>query len=378
MTRLDGYTLQLTAPPPQPIIGFTYSAGSLSRSGSATFTSSKSLKRKRSDEAMTVSITVSNTAPNPEAPLILPIVFPSVNGNTEGSYASPASPAPTEIVDFDDRTGEEHMENAKAAGVKVRDFAYEPLPKERDVRAPEFWSTPREALVLHDRYIRAAPYRALNYRLSGKLLHNLLKIGWVTQEEAEFHWRDEDWKAMNEYMCRPLGPYPVCIPKGTKKPTAAYRARMRKEKFLVMPDDISEDKIYVPPDEPDMDDGPSCVEPSLFRAAADALSRALSYTTPATSTISPAPVQSNGDPDASHANKKRRVSAGSDAAITPQSTPPATPVPTEGRTLSRSASLSASVPSRPSTPPARNDPPALSRGRGRGGLMRTQTFDVIA
>ena len=124
---------------------------------------------------MTVTITVSNTAPDPEAPLFLPIVFPSVNGNADGVYTSPAATAPTEIVDFDDRTGEEHMENAKAAGVKVRDFAYEPLPKERDVRAPEFWSTPQEALVLHDRYIRAAPHRAANYRLPGKLLHNLLK-----------------------------------------------------------------------------------------------------------------------------------------------------------------------------------------------------------
>ncbi|KAL7278279.1 hypothetical protein ACG7TL_008255 [Trametes sanguinea] len=382
MARLDGYTLHLTSPPPQPTIGFTYSAGTLSRSSSAVLSSSKSLKRKRSDESMTVTITVAKSAPAPAAPLILPIVFPSVNSesqNPDGDYAAPPSPAPTEIIDDpNSKTGEECMEEAKAEGVKVRDFAYEPLPKTRDPRAPELWHNPREVLALHDRYVRVSNYRASNYRLSGKLLHRLLASNWVTQKEAEANWRPEDWEAVNEYRSRPLGPYPFCIPKSLKKPTAAYRAYLIEDKFVTYPDDIPESQIYVPPDEADMDDGPARVKPELLHAAAAAIARAPSNDLPAPiTTIAP----SQPAPDTVHADKRRRISSGPSAggaATTPQSTPPASSTTLGAtRTPSRDLSSSAPTPPRASTPPAASLPPRPARGRGRG-LARTQTFATIA
>ncbi|KAI9060828.1 hypothetical protein FKP32DRAFT_1595162 [Trametes sanguinea] len=378
MACLDGYTLHLTSHPPQPSIGFTYSAGTrtLSRSSSAVLSSSTSLKRKRSEDSMSVTITVAKSAPAPNAPLILPIVFPSVN--PEDDYEAPPSPAPTEIIDDpNSKTGEECMQEAKAAGVKVRDFAHEPLPKARDPRAPELWNNPREALVLHDRYIRVGTYRAAHFRLSGKLLHRLLASNWVTQKEAEANWRPEDWHAVSEYIGRPLGPYPFCIPKSLKKPTAAYRAYMLKEMFFPMPGDIPESRIYVPPDEPDMDDGPLRVEPDLYRAAAAILERPQSNGVSA-----PKHTDTPGGADPVHADKRRRVSdapSAAGAAATPSSTPPASPTLRAARTLSRNPSSSAPTPPRASTPPAATLPPLTRPARGRGrGLARTQTFATIA
>ncbi|CDO76845.1 hypothetical protein BN946_scf185033.g42 [Trametes cinnabarina] len=319
---------------------------------------------------MTVTITVAKSAPAPTAPLILPIVFPSVNSQDTGDdYVTPPSPAPTEIVDDPNgKTGEECMEEAKAEGVKVRDFAYEPPTKGRDLRAPELWNDPREALILHDRYIRAAKRPSNPYRLSGKFLHRLRALNWVTQEEAERYWQPEDWLALSEYMSRPLGPYPFCIPKNMKKPTAAYREYLRKEKFSPSVDDIPESQMYVPPDEPGMDDGPERVEPELLRAAAAAISRGQSSRLSTSANVG-------------HADKKRRVGGGEptgSTTATPQATPPASPSLGAARTLSRTSSASAAP--RTSTPPVSVSgvAPRPARGRRRGGLTRTQTFDSIS
>ncbi|KAI0773100.1 hypothetical protein BD413DRAFT_473288 [Trametes elegans] len=326
---------------------------------------------------MTVTIAVTETAPSQDAPLVLPVFFPSVNHPDE-PYPVPGSPAPTEIVDDFPQSGEECMEKAKAAGVKVRDFAHEPLPKGRDIRAPEMWLDPVEALVLHDRYIRVSSRRAPNYRLSGKLLHNLRALNWVTQEEAEFHWRPEDWTAMQQYMDRPLGPYPFCIPKVLKKPTAAYRAYMRQERYAPLPDDRPEAEIYVPPDEPGMDDGPQRVDRALLRRASAALyggSTDGPAPTPARPTTVGTPNRSAPPPKGAHAAKKRRVSAPTptaSGAVTPQTTPSGTPAVGASQTLARDASHP-TPPSRVSTPPAANG----ARPRGRG-LARTQTYGRIS
>ncbi|KAI0668178.1 hypothetical protein C8Q78DRAFT_1048930 [Trametes maxima] len=367
MARLDGYSLHLTAPPSHSIIGIGYPTTSLS--------GPSSLKRKRSNESMSVTLTVAKTVPPPDAPLVLPIIFPSVDRGGDEFYVSAASPAPTEIIDDVHENDEECMERAKAVGVKVRDFAYEPLAKPRDLRAPEVWTNPRETLVMHDRYVRTSLRCADNYRLSGKLLHRLLAINWVTQEEAEANWRPEDWKAVQEYVTRPLGAYPFCIPSGCKKPTAAYRAYMRNDKYLPLPDDLPEEKILVPADEPGMDDGPPRVDPAFLRAAVATLERAFSggASRPSATPVATPPA----DIVRTHVDKRRRVSgptlspAGSPA---PQDTPPASPTRALGRTPSRSVSFSASS-SRASTPPVAHIPPRLARGRG---LARTQTLDIIA
>ncbi|KAI0354504.1 hypothetical protein OH77DRAFT_1426096 [Trametes cingulata] len=374
MARLDGYTLSITAPPAHPTIDIAYSATSLSRSSSASSAPTNSLKRKRSEGSMTVTITASRATPVPDAPLILPIIFPSVNRSTNDAYVSPASPAPTEIIEEPYKCSELCMEEAKAAGVKVRDFAHEPLPKGRDIRAPELWTTPLEALIMHDRYIRVAAHRAANFRPSGRDLHRLLALGWVTQEEAEFHWRGEDWKAVNEYAGRPLGAYPFCIPAGVKKPTAAYRAALRRDKYVPFPDDIPEEKIFVPEDKPGMDDGPPRVDPVFLREAVGTLRRTLSWAaTGVDNGISALSDLTCVDPV--HIDKKRRLgglSPSASAAATPENTPPSTPSCCPGQPTPRSASSAASS-SRPSTPPAQSSAPRLARG----GLARTQTLDRI-
>ncbi|KAI0631403.1 hypothetical protein C8Q77DRAFT_1074499 [Trametes polyzona] len=380
MSCLDGYTLHLATPPHHPTIGISYPVRSLSRSSSSN---SVSLKRKRSEEAMSITLTVAQNPPtaSQDAPLVLPIIFPSVNRKGgDDAHPRPPSPAQTEIIEDVDEGSDICMEKAKALGVKVRDFAYEPLPAGRDRRAPEIWCDPLEALIMHDQYIRVAPRRAENLRPSGKHLYRLLALGWVTQEEAERHWRDEDWKAVKEYGDRPLGAYPFRIPAGSKKPTASYRAALRLDKHIPASDDLPEDQVYVPPDEPDMDDGPPRVDRTWLINTTHTLNLldanpafpAPPSPSPAAPAVSAARTASN--PDAAHVAKKRRAGSSTPIAgesATPACTPPGTPAPDQAAS---SSAARAATPPRSSTP--RAPPPRLTRRRA--GLARTQTFNVIA
>ena len=347
---LDGYTLHYSAhpgPPGPPTIGVTYSTGS-----STSAASPRSLKRKRSDEDMTVAA-VSVSVPDPNHPP--PIILPGIHQDPDEPYVAPPSPVPTEIVeDPVEESCEDRMEAAKAAGVKVRDFAYESFAKMgRDPRAPEIWTRAREFLVLHDRYVRLHPTTRAPLRPAGKILYNLLAIGWVTKKEAEENWRDDDWKVVHEYSSRPNGPYPVRIPTSLKKPTAAYRAALRREGFHAKEDDIPEECIYVPPDEPGMDDGPKRGPLPLQRCSTTVVAP------------SPSPPQSmRGLPPADVQLAKRRKVSGDP---TPPATPSVSPPQTLGRTLSRSASFqsvsrSGTPPADPPTPPVRN-PRAIQRTR---------------
>ncbi len=388
MSQLNGYSLEYAAPPSQPAIGITYSTGSVSRSGSAT--SSSPLKRKRSEAAMTVTAVTVAAIPS-DVPLT-PIILPDIYSNPDEPYEAPPSPVPTEIVDdTPEKTAEEHVEAAKAVGVKVRDFAHEPVPKTpRDPRAPEMWTRALENLIQYDRYIRRHPTEGESMRLPGKVLCNLLALGWITHEEAERNWREGDWKAVGDYMSRPNGPYPVCIPKSHKRPTAAYRAALRMEAFRSLDDDVPEECIYVPPDEPGMDDGPQRITSFAQRFAHLPLSTVASASAPpatqSPATQSPATqssanrssatqsstIQSSATThrDASgndvHTDKRRRVSS--------SGTPPAGPSRTLSRTLSRSASSQLLGSSRSGTP-VYEEPPAPVRAPN--ALRRTQTMASI-
>ncbi|RPD53953.1 hypothetical protein L226DRAFT_525857 [Lentinus tigrinus ALCF2SS1-7] len=361
MAQLNGFSLQYAGPSAPPTIAFSYSTGSLSRSGSLT--SSTPLKRKRSELAMTVTgVTVAVATSNvPLSPIILPGIHP------DEPYVAPPSPVPTEIVDdTPEKSGEELVEAAKAAGVKVRDFAYEPVPKPpRDPRAPEFWTKALENLILHDRYIRRHPTEAESIRLPGKILYRLLALGWVTQEEAEHNWREGDWKAVAEYTSRPNGPYPVCIPKSHKKPTAAYRALLRTESFLTLEDDVPEECIYVPPDEPGMDNGLQRPPISVF-----GLPLAAHPTPVLDSSHHPATGHRDAAGNDVHVDKRRRVSAPG----TPSATPSAGPSRTLSRTLSRSASSQCLSASRSGTPVYEAPAPPV---RARNALRRTETMASI-
>ena len=373
MAHLDGYSLEYSAAPAHHALAISYSTGSLPRCSSTA--SSSPLKRKRSDLAMTVT-EVSLAVPRPGLPLT-PIILPSIYTNPDDPYVAPPSPVPTEIFeDESDKTGEEFMEDAKATGVKVRDFAYEPVSRTpRDPRAPELWTRALENLIIHDRYIRRHPTEADSMRLPGKTLYRLLALGWVTREEAEHNWRAADWKAVEDYTSRPNGPYPVCIPKSHRRPTAAYRTVLRKECFLTLEDDVPEECIYVPPDEPGMDDGLRRPPPSVFGLPlAPHPTPVLDPPTPGPHQRGLAPPQPAGHRDATgndvHADKRRRVSA----PATPSATPPAGPSRTLSRTLSRSASSQFLGPSRPGTPVYEEPPPPV---RPRNALRRTETMARI-
>ncbi|OCH90398.1 hypothetical protein OBBRIDRAFT_835074 [Obba rivulosa] len=219
------------------------------------FSTVSPLKRKRRD--MTTDCNFGS--PPRLAPLHIPATphrpSPVVQqGATQSPTEPPAppSPAPTEII-CPTPTQEELVDEARALGVKVRDFAYEPhaVPP-----AAEVWRNPLHTLVLHDRYIRAAPSAQAAFRLSGKLLRRLLAAGWVTAEEARRHWRAEDWALLRAYDARRAAPHPfVCVP-ATPKPTRDYRTALRLETYGSAPDDVPEDEIYMPPDEPGMYSGP--------------------------------------------------------------------------------------------------------------------------
>lgn len=367
----DGFALSFSAPSSTPTIGIAYSTGRLSRSSSVeSFTS---VKRKRSEDSMSVT-NVAVTVPNPSHPTSEPIILPDVHHNPDEPYVAPPSPVPTEIWEEDvEESCEERMEAAKATGVKVRDFAYEPISKERgDPRAPEIWNNPRESLIMHDRYIRRDPTECEDMRLSGKVLYNLLITGWVTHEEASKNWRPGDWKVVNDYICRPNGPHPVRIPKHIKKPTAAYRAALRLQSFKTLDNDVPEQDIYVPPDEPGMDDGPKRMALPLQAYA--------TVVAPPPDIPPPSGLRRRGFPPANvalaaraandaHVDKRRRSSGES---ATPPATPPAGPSRTLSQSLSRSASFESLSGSR--TPPADEPRPV---GRRPRALQRTQTMASI-
>ena len=380
-----------------------------SQSPPSTSPHSKHLKRKRSKESMNTT-SVSQTVPEPIAkpPVLAPIILPDIRrSNPDEPYVDPPSPAATEIVEEPvELTNQDHVIAAKEAGVKVRDFAYQPTPKgRRDIRAPEHWARPLDKLVIHDRYIRLDPSsERFSHGTPGKLLWGLLSTGLVTKEEAEASWRPAvEWKAYNEYVNRPLGPYPICLPRSFKKPTIAYRKRLLEDAFesdLGSKDLRPEDEIFMSPDVPGMDDGPAKL-PEPERALRRAIrAPQLSYRnvygvpshpkalpTPAKSLYTPSQILSAGSTlphpatpssststtghntvvDAVHVDKRRRTS-GPPAVpnVGPSGTPPATP---------RSASYvtSPAGSSRGATPPA-EEAPHHPLGRS---LTRTRTLSRI-
>lgn len=239
--------------------------------------------------------------------------------------ASPPSPVPTEIVEVYESTQEEHMASAIALGIKVRDFAYDAAPSSR--RAPEMWLNPVHTLTLHDMYIRSNGARAEVFKLPGKTLWRLLRIGWVTEEEAKRHWTEADWEAVKQYEAESA--YPFIYPKRIKKPSKSYRAALRIQTYgEPRADDIPEEQIYVPEDEPDVDHGPSASEFSLPEGESD-------------SNI--------------HQQKKRRVDEeeASASIVTPPTTPPATPPPVQHDVIKQ---VSQSVATSSATSPLPEDP----------------------
>ncbi|KAI0922352.1 hypothetical protein AcV7_005905 [Taiwanofungus camphoratus] len=253
-----------------------------------------SLKRKRSvsllvdlKPPMEASTPASSSLLSRSPPMSLsvsnqPISAEPSEPGLDVSVPVPGSPVPTEIIE--DATQEEIVEAIKATGVKVRDFQYESQAY-LALRAPEVWRNPLHTLALFDRYVRVGPKDKPMYRLPGKMLRRLLDIGWVTPEEVARNLPDDDRRELDEYNNRPQGHYPFLIsPSNSRKPSAAYRARLRDRFYPPVAGDIPEEAIYTPPDEPGMDTGPPVEED--------------------------VPATANGEADDPHMSKKRRLNEG--------------------------------------------------------------------
>ena len=156
----------------------------------------------------------------------------------------PVSPVPTEIatdLPVVELTPEERRESLRAAGIKVRDFAYEPMPNA--CKAPEVFD-PVPSLIAADWHMRN-PHK--NYGLlTPKGLFRLVKIGWLTLAEVAQHFSPVEFAMLKEYNDLPdERRYPFVVPARERMPTPSRRVRMRRKAGLTIHcDDYPDSKFF--------------------------------------------------------------------------------------------------------------------------------------
>jgi hypothetical protein len=178
---------------------------------------------------------IDNTMPEPS----------SSTSATTTHCPEPASPAATEIaydISYVEPSPEDHMETLRAAGIKVRDFAYEPMPNSS--KAPEVFD-PVPSLIAADWHMRN-PEK--NYGLlSPKGLFRLIKMGWLTVTDVRLNLHPREYAALAQYNDRPDEQrYPfVVIPPGQPIPTPSQRVRLRRQAGLNShPDDVPDSEFF--------------------------------------------------------------------------------------------------------------------------------------
>lgn len=299
---------------------------------------------------------------SPSVPRIIVCPTRTVSETSHGSPLPP-SPVPTEIEEERIHVSQaEATAAAIAAGVKVRDFAYE-APSTPS--APEVWRAPLHMLIMHDRYIRAGPSWRRMLKLPGKMLWRLLHSGLVTQEEVKRNWTAEDREACATYASRPGGPYPyVTDPPTFRKPTAGYRRHICYRTYPPVPqDDVPEHQIYMPPDTDDMDDG------TPQETAASPTEAALPAAPPSSESTKAPTAEHQGGPQP----KRRRVEC-EPAAGTPSSLPAGGSASQGEPSIPSAPSHQRAGPSTTSiTGQARAPGPTPPRPLRRSGLARTET-----
>ena len=156
----------------------------------------------------------------------------------------PASPAPTEIaydIGHIEQSPEERTETLRAAGIKVRDFAYEPKPNSS--KAPEVFD-PVPYLIAADWHMRNPEKN--HGLLSPKALFRLIKMGWLTLTDVRRGFNPYDYVALAHYNDKPDEQrYPfVVASQNESKPTPSQRVRLRRQAGLpTYPDDYP-DKMF--------------------------------------------------------------------------------------------------------------------------------------
>ena len=144
----------------------------------------------------------------------------------------PASPAVTEIaydIGHVEQRHEERLETLRAAGIKVRDFAYEPMPNSS--KAPEVFD-PVPSLIAADWHMRN-PEK--NRRLlNPKGLFRLIKMGWLTLDHVRQYFNPFEYVALAHYNDKPdERRYPfVVASKNESMPTPSRRVRLRRQAGL--------------------------------------------------------------------------------------------------------------------------------------------------
>ena len=90
------------------------------------------------------------------------------------------------------------MESLLAAGIKVRDFAYEPMPNAS--KAPEVFD-PVPCLIAADWHMRNTHK---NFGLlSPKGLFRLIKMGWLSLADVRMNLHPREYTALAKYNDRP-------------------------------------------------------------------------------------------------------------------------------------------------------------------------------
>ncbi|KAI5999089.1 hypothetical protein EDD15DRAFT_130846 [Pisolithus albus] len=137
--------------------------------------------------------------------------------------AAAPSPVPTEIIPADP-TPEEIVEDIQHMGIKVRDFAYEPIPQAQ--LAPELFDPIMAYNYYEDALANTDPQRP---PYSGRNLRRLIDLGWVSEAVDRPRWQKKDIEALKAFDSRPHYPWRAYkLPKPTKdKLKEVARARLQ-------------------------------------------------------------------------------------------------------------------------------------------------------
>jgi hypothetical protein len=156
-----------------------------------------------------------------------------------------ASPAVTEItydISHIEQLPEERVETLRAAGIKVRDFAYEPMPNSS--KAPEIFD-PVPCLIAADWHMRNPDKnRGL---LSPKALFRLIKMGWLTLTDVGRYFNPYDYVALAHYNDKADEQrYPfVAVSQNESIRTPSQRVCLRRQVGLAAYPDDYHDKVFL-------------------------------------------------------------------------------------------------------------------------------------
>ena len=172
--------------------------------------------------------------------------MPESSSSTSPYRPEPASPAATEIaydISHDiEYSPEERIETLRAAGIKVRDFAYEPMPSSS--KAPEVFD-PVPCLIAADWHMRNPDKN--HGLLSPKALFRLIKMGWLTLSDVRRYFNPYDYVALAHYNDKPDEQrYPFVVASQNKTiPTPSQRVRLRRQAGLATyPDDYPDKEFF--------------------------------------------------------------------------------------------------------------------------------------